>query len=130
MTLPKHGTFVWNELNSWDPEAAKAFYGATLGWTFEAMEMAGGATYWIAKSGDEMVGGIFPLTSPEFDGIPTHWFAYIEVDDVDARVAKVAAAGGAVIRAPFDIPGIGRIAIVGDSSGAGIGWITSLAPPS
>ena len=124
--MPKHGTFVWNELNSWDPESAKAFYGKTLGWTFDAMPMEMG-TYWIAKSDGEMVGGIFPLSSPVFDGIPTHWFTYIEVDDVDARVTAVAEAGGEVIRPPFDVPEIGRIAIVKDADGAGIGWITSVS---
>jgi predicted enzyme related to lactoylglutathione lyase len=125
--MSKHGSFVWNELNSWDPEAAKRFYGETLGWSFDAMPMPNG-TYWIAKMGDEMVAGIFPLHSPDFDGIPSHWLPYIEVDDIDERLKGVAAAGGGIIRPAFDVPGIGRIAIVMDAEGAGHGWITSVAP--
>ena len=31
---------VWNELNTRDPEAAKAFYGAVFGWGFEEREFA------------------------------------------------------------------------------------------
>ena len=46
-----HGSFYWNELMTRDPEAAKKFYGETLGWTFEAMEGEGPA-YWVAKVGD------------------------------------------------------------------------------
>lgn len=118
-----HGSFFWNELNTRDPERAKAFYGDLLGWTFEAMSMPEG-TYWVAKAGERAVGGIFTMSGPEFEGIPEHWFSYVSVDDLDARVARVGGAGGEVLRAPWDIPGIGRIAIVRDSNGAAIGWIT------
>ena len=57
----QNGSFYWNELMTRDAEAAKRFYGATLGWTFEAMEAEGGpVTYWVAKVGDESVAGIYP----------------------------------------------------------------------
>src|SRR6516162_3632125 len=32
-----HGSFAWNELRTNDIEGAKAFYGKTIGWTFEEM---------------------------------------------------------------------------------------------
>src|SRR5215472_16803380 len=45
-----HGIFVWNELYTRDVESAKAFYAATVGWTFEGMPMPDrDRTYWIAK---------------------------------------------------------------------------------
>jgi hypothetical protein len=47
-----HGHFYWNELMTRNPEQAKSFYGATIGWTFEAMPTPDG-TYWVAKLGDE-----------------------------------------------------------------------------
>ena len=123
-----HGSFFWNELMTHDVERAKAFYGATLGWTFEGMPMTDpdmpSGVYWIAKTGDRPVGGIFLMQGPEFGDIPDHWFAHISVDDVDARVSRVQAAGGAVLRAPFDVPGVGRIAVVKDATGAAVGWIT------
>jgi len=50
--------------------------------------------------------------------------SYLEVDNVDDRVAKVAGAGGTVMREPFDVPNVGRIAIIQDASGAALGWIT------
>ncbi|ODN71507.1 VOC family protein [Methylobrevis pamukkalensis] len=125
--MPAHGTIVWTELETWDVEAAKAFYAATLGWRFEPMPMGEGEPYWIIFSGTERVGGLFRLTSPMFDGMPAHWFTYIEVDDVDARLAKVAEAGGEVVRPASDIPGVGRFGIVKDASGAVAGWMTSCA---
>ena len=54
-----HGHFYWNELMTRDVERAKKFYADAIGWTFEAMPMPDG-TYWVAKMGDEPVGGLFP----------------------------------------------------------------------
>jgi predicted enzyme related to lactoylglutathione lyase len=118
-----HGHFHWNELMTRNPEQAKSFYGATIGWTFEAMPMPDG-TYWIAKLGDTPVGGIFPLNGPQFDGVPEQWMAYLAVDNVDARVNKATAAGATLMRPLFDVPGVGRIAILREPGGAGIGWMT------
>ena len=36
-----HGTFIWHELMTPDPAAAKAFYGALLGWEPTDMQMEG-----------------------------------------------------------------------------------------
>ena len=124
--MPAHGTFVWNELQTRDVERSKRFYADTLGWTYKAMPMADAGTYWIIRMGDAQVGGIFSITDPMFDGIPEHWFAYIEMDDVDTRIKKIAGAGGVIHRPPFDIPNVGRLAIVADSGGAVSGWMTSV----
>lgn len=129
--MAEHGTFYWNELMTRDAEKAKAFYGATLGWTFDAMPMPEGGTYWLAKtggaSGGAPAGGFFTMDGPQFQGIPEHWFAYIAVDDVDVSAAQAEAAGGKILRPAFDIPGIGRIVILQDSNGAAMGWMTPAA---
>lgn len=126
--MPGHGTFGWNELMTHNVEAAKAFYAQSLGWRFDAWPMEDGGTYWIAMAEDKPAAGLMDMSAPAFEGMPAHWFAYIEVDDVDARVAKAASLGGLVRRPPFDIPKVGRIAIVEDPTGAVAGWMTS-APP-
>lgn len=118
-----HGAFMWNELMTNDVEKAKSFYRATIGWETEEMKMPSGS-YWIAKADGKMVGGMMNMTGVTPPGTPPHWFAYIEVDDVDARVKKIAANGGKLIREPFDIPDVGRIAIVADATGAMVGWMT------
>ena len=126
--MTPHGAFFWNELNTWSVDRAKAFYGETLGWHYESHPMAKGGTYTLCKAGETPVAGIFEMKpGAGFDGMRDHWFAYIAVDDVDARVAGVEAAGGEVCRAPFDVPDVGRFAVVKDSAGAVIGWVTPAA---
>ena len=46
------------------------------------------------------------------------WNTYIWVDDVDASVATVRDAGGAVATEPFDVIDAGRMAVVADPEGA------------
>jgi predicted enzyme related to lactoylglutathione lyase len=121
--MTAHGSFHWNELVTRDVEKAKKFYGGTIGWTFDGMPMPDG-TYWVAKMGDQPVGGLFPIAGPQWEGVPEHWMSYLAVDDVDARVKKAQAAGAKLMRPAFDIPGVGRIAILTEPGGAGIGWIT------
>lgn len=119
-----HGTFYWNELMTRDVEKAKKFYAEAMGWSFEAMPGDGGGTYWIAKMGNEPVGGLFDINGPEYKGVPESWIAYIAVDDVDARVKKATKAGAKVMKPAFDVPGVGRIVMLLEPGGAGIGWMT------
>lgn len=118
-----HGSFYWNELMSWNVEGAKRFYAETLGWSYIPMEMPDG-TYWVIKCGETTVGGMFGLSEPHFAGVPESWMAYIAVDDIDARIATATAAGGTLMRPAFDVQGVGRIGIIREPGGAGIGWIT------
>jgi len=119
-----HGCFHWNELRTRDAERAKRFYEATIGWTFEPMPMDGGKTYWVAMLGGKPVAGLFPLSSPEFDDVPESWMSFLAVDDVDKRVAKAVKAGAKLVMPIFDVPDVGRIAMLREPSGAGIGWMT------
>lgn len=128
--MTTHGQFHWNELMTHDAAKATKFYTDTVGWTFDAMPMAGtmyGETYWVAKAGDAFAGGIFEMKGPDFANVPDHWVPYLSVDDIDARVKKAKAAGANVIREPFDVPGVGRIAILKEPGGAVVGWMTPTA---
>ena len=118
-----HGTFYWNELLTRDVDKAKKFYADSIGWSFEAMPMAEG-TYWVAKMNSQPVGGLFPLAGPQFDAVPEAWMSYLAVDDVDARVKKAQSGGATLMRPIFDVPGVGRIAILREPGGAGVGWMT------
>ena len=119
-----HGKFCWNELMTRNVAGAKKFYSDAMGWSFDAMPMGGGMTYWIAKMGDEPVAGIFDISSPEYEDVPERWMPYIAVDDVDARVKKAVKAGAKVMKPAFDVPGVGRIVILTEPGGAGVGWMT------
>ena len=118
-----HGTFYWNERTTRDVEGVKTFYAGTMGWSYDGMPMPGG-TYWLAQVGDQPVGGIFDISGHDYDGVPEGWMSYIAVDDVDARVKKAVAAGAKVMKPAFDVPGVGRIVILLEPGGAGIGWMT------
>jgi predicted enzyme related to lactoylglutathione lyase len=50
--------------------------------------------------------------------MPSAWYGYVDVPDVDAAVAAIAAAGGAIHMPPWDVPGVGRMAMVADPQGA------------
>ncbi|MEO0637732.1 MAG: VOC family protein [Pseudomonadota bacterium] len=116
--MANHGLVHWNELNTHDPDAAKAFYGSVMGWRFEDSDMGDGTSYTVIWSGDEMVGGIFHMNNPAFDGIPEHWFTHFQVDDLDARLALVQREGGTITRPPFEVPGVGRLAVLQSASGS------------
>lgn len=116
------GEFHWNELMTRDVAKAKAFYGAVCGWTFQDMEVDD-TPYTIAMAGDKPAGGIFGMSGPEFEEVPEHWGAFVAVADTEAAVAAAKSGGGQIIREPFDVTGVGRIAIVMDPSGAVLGVI-------
>lgn len=108
---------VWNELNTRDPEAAKAFYGAVFGWSFEEREFQTGS-YTTLKLGEDTVGGMLDMRGRVPDEVPPHWLAYFAVDDADAVVDKAKSSGGNVPFGPQDMPEVGRIAVLTDPFGA------------
>jgi len=118
-----HGHVHWSELMTRDPEAARAFYAASLGWDFEAMDMPNG-TYWIARNEVGVIGGIFDISDTPCEEARDQWLTYVAVDDVDTRAAKAVKAGAEIMRPVFDIPGVGRIVMLREPGGADVGWIT------
>jgi uncharacterized protein len=109
------GAVIWNELLTDGPDSALAFYEAVLGITHSTMEMAPGQQYRLLKVGDTQVGGCM---EPPMPGVPNHWHVYFAVDDADATAAKASAQGGQVVAEPFDIPSVGRSAVLSDPQGA------------
>lgn len=122
--MTQHGHFHWNELITRDAEKMKSFYADVVGWAFDGMDMGDGQTYWVAMVGETPVGGMFTMAGPDFEGVPEYWMSYLSVDDVDAAVEKAKAGGATVMREPFDVPEVGRIAILRQPGGAVIGWMT------
>jgi len=113
------GVFVWDELHTSDPAAAKSFYGEVFGWTARDQDM-GGMTYTIFQSpGGTDVGGCMKL----MEGMPAppHWLVYIGTDDVDASTARAKELGATVHIEPADIPSVGRFSVLQDPTGAVFG---------
>ena len=122
--MAAHGHFHWNELLARNIEAAKDFYAKTIGWSYQPMATPDGSTYWLAMLDGQPVAGMYSIDRPEFAGVPECWMSYLAVDDVDARVKKAVAAGAKLMKPVFDVPGAGRIAILTEPGGAGVGWMT------
>jgi uncharacterized protein len=109
------GAVIWNELITDKPDSALPFYEAVVGLTSSTMEMAPGQNYTLLKAEGTDVGGCMAPPMPE---VPNHWHVYFAVDDADATAAKAAAEGGQIAVEPFDIPSVGRSAVLTDPQGA------------
>ena len=110
--------FVWYELMTTDLAAAEAFYTEVVGWSAKDAGVTG-MSYTIASAGDAMIAGlmVLPDEARQAGGRPG-WIGYVHADDVDAKAAEFARAGGAIHRPAADIPDIGRFAVVADPQGA------------
>ena len=136
--MPDGGTVWWTELNTHHPEKARKFYTSVFGWTANVMSMVdmsrapnpGEPSYTTFNKDGQPSLGCFTLDGEMFKNVPDHWFTYFHSADVDASVKAIVAAGGKVQRPPWDVPGVGRMAIVGDASGAvfGLGKPAMMAP--
>jgi len=113
------GTPNWVDLQTTDPQAAKAFYAGLFGWEFDDQPMPQGGAYSMAMLRGEPVAAI-AAQSPEMKaaGAPPAWNTYLAVDSVDDAAAMVEKAGGQLAMAPFDVMDAGRMAFVIDPSGA------------
>jgi predicted enzyme related to lactoylglutathione lyase len=112
----EHGTNIWNELVTSDLARATPFYDQVLGLQAEAMDMEGSPEpYTVLNVDGRAVAG---TSAPQGEGVPPHWNVNFNVDDADAAVARALELGGTAVVAPFDVPGIGRLAVLQDPQGA------------
>ncbi len=112
----EHGALAWNEVQTPDPAGAAAFYAAVLGWSHDTMDMGEAGDYTVFHLGDGK--GIAGAMKPPMPEVPSHWSIVLATDDADATAAKANALGGVVHAEPFDIPGVGRLAVIADPTGA------------
>lgn len=124
------GSFIWYELMTPDPAGAKAFYDAVVGWDIAAQSTFPNGYRMIGRGDGKMAGGVLPLTGEMIShGARPGWLGYIAVDDVDASVSKTEADGGKTLIPPFDIPEVGRVAMVSDPTGAPF-YVMKPIPPA
>ena len=131
------GSLNFNDLNTRDPERAKAFYGAVFGW--EALDVGGAQMWALPAYGDfleartpgmrasmagmgapegfeNVVASISPIGADASD-TPAHWGVTFAVADADETARRAAELGGTVLVAPFDAPWV-RMAVIADPQGA------------
>jgi len=112
------GKFVWFDLLSENPAAARSFYSEVFGWRFDAFGADGDDAYYLIRNGDVVIGGLARLDGDDADVPQSLWLPTLSVEDVDAAAALAKGSGGQVLRQPEDFPGRGRIAAVRDPNGA------------
>ena len=124
------GGFIWYELMTTDPAAAKRFYDAVVGWDIATDSVAPGIEYrMIGRSDGGNAGGVLTLSEEMLSsGARPVWLGYLHVDDVDAKTEAIAADGGEVTMPPWDQPGVGRLAMVADPDGASFYLMDPLPP--
>jgi predicted enzyme related to lactoylglutathione lyase len=113
------GRFVWQDLMTTDPPAARAFYAALFGWTFEEADR-NGRPYLIARTPRGPVGGIVDVRNLE--GAGSQWVSYVAVADLSGTVHRLQAAGGTVAVPPARLEA-GRVSIIVDPQGAPLGLL-------
>lgn len=110
--------FVWYELHTPDAAPAEAFYGGVLGWGVQDAGLPN-RRYTLVTVAGTPIGGLLQKPSTDFpSGEKASWMGYIGVTDLDAASERLKQAHGVVHRAPEDIPGVGRFAVVADPQGA------------
>jgi uncharacterized protein len=132
------GALNFNNLNSRDARAAKAFYGSVFGW--ETMPMGGDAEAWrLAGYGEflerrdpglrqrmtdsgapegfaDVVATLMPIAGDQPDA-PPHWSVTFGADDADAIAQRAVDLGGQVVVPPTDAPWV-RMTVISDPQGA------------
>jgi len=75
--------------------------------------------YTMLKLNGKDVAALYQL-SPEMkdQGIPPHWLSYISVTSADESADKANKLGATVMKEPFDVMTVGRMAVIQDPTGA------------
>ncbi|MFT3763954.1 MAG: VOC family protein [Minicystis sp.] len=113
----KHGEFCWSELFTTDHEAAFRFYNEVFGWErLHDHDMGPMGIYLIYGRNGKQLGGMF--TKPKEMPMPPAFMYYVQVDDLDAALARAKKMGANVINGPMEVPGGARIVQLLDPQGA------------
>ena len=124
------GSFIWYELMTTDADGAKDFYDAVVGWTIDTESQFPNGYRMIGRSDGKFAGGLLPLTDEmQQHGAHPTWLAYVGVNDVDLQLQGIEHAGGKVLMPAFDIPDVGRVAMVTDPQGSPF-YIMKPTPPA
>jgi hypothetical protein len=112
-----HGVPCWVDALVPDVGAARRFYGGVFGWEFDGPAPMGGnpdGEYYVARVRGRDVAGIgsLPPGRPEAGHM-----TQVRVESADEAARTAEGAGGHVLAPPFDVPPVGRMAVIQDPAG-------------
>ncbi|HTP30346.1 MAG TPA: VOC family protein [Anaeromyxobacteraceae bacterium] len=117
MESTRRGLFVWYEHLTKDVKAAIAFYSEVIGWKTQPFD--DNYLMWVGSQGP--LGGVMKLPDEVAKaGVPPHWMAHVQVENVDDTAALARKLGAKICHEPTDIPTVGRFAVITDPQGAPI----------
>jgi predicted enzyme related to lactoylglutathione lyase len=108
--------FVHVELHSNDLKKAKDFYAKLFGWKLKDEPMPDG-TYTMIDVGGGTGGGMMANPAP---GTPSHWMAYVGVDDINASTKRAKELGAKVMMDVKEVGEFGWMSVITDPTGATI----------
>jgi uncharacterized protein len=109
---------TWFEISTSDAKAARAFYAKLFGWNLQVLEET---DYALVDTGvkDAIGGGIGQAQGPN------QVIFYIEVDDPQAYLDRIAQAGGKTVVPVTEVPGMVTFAQFADPQGNVVGLFKS-----
>jgi len=113
------GTFCWVELGTTDGDAAKNFYTQLFGWSFSDSPVGPGMVYTMLQLEGKDVGALYQMPAEmTTQGIPPNWLSYASVTSADVTAERAKSLGGTLMKEPFDVMDVGRMAVIQDPTGA------------
>ena len=112
---------VWADLATPDDDRAAEFYRQLFGWS-DVSHPIGGGTFRTLEQDGGAVASLYRLARGQVDGgVPAHWIPYVSTPDVAESAARAARLGGRIIVQPLHFPGVARICLIADPTGAILG---------
>ncbi|MFL6071712.1 MAG: VOC family protein [Actinomycetes bacterium] len=111
------GAVTWNELQSRDLPASRAFLSEVFGWRWE--RQPGEMEYWVARldASTDDVGGAMNMPDGVPLSAPSMWVLYFAVVDCEVSAGHVSELGGSLFLPPMEM-GPGKFAGATDPTGA------------
>jgi predicted enzyme related to lactoylglutathione lyase len=120
--MPKTGEFCWETLSTTDMDRAEDFYAKVFGWkTMKNME--GIPVFSTDGTPQGMVADL-----QKAENFPPSWMTYVVVDKIEPATERASRLGGKVLVPLIEIPKVGRIALIADTTGAPLGLYQALTP--
>ena len=109
--------FVHVELHTNNLTGAREFYTKLFGWKLNDVPMPGGARYTMIDVGGGTGGGMMVNQVP---GTPSHWMAYVAVDDIGTSTKRAKDLGATVVMDVTQVGEFGWMSVITDPTGATI----------
>ncbi len=107
--IPPNHTFCWSQLMSTNVDRVVSFYTKVFGWEAEPM----GEMVVFKRDGK----GIASAMAAQMN-MPSHWMAYVAVENCDESTRKAEGLGASVFVPPTTMDGMGTFSVLADPGGA------------